>query len=217
MSNKCAEDLRKFRLVQAGAGIADSAGVAAIYGIIIIHQLSHNSDAAQPSLRLYDTWRCLTTMTFCCVLICLSACPHVWVSLFRLIRFAVALPIQLRLPATSRSLPQLMLASEAHTLSLSTHCKLHRVRAVERGKEMLFTFSMPLFTSYFWACALAFSELRPQQFQLCVSLSQDQVTFRYCVAPQRVVYLHFRVCVFRFFLFCFSFTNCRPKLLIRNV
>lgn len=133
------------------------------------------------------------------------------------------------LPPTSRSLHQLMLASEAHTLSLSTHCKLHReqcrVRA-EGGERNAFYFFHGTF--YFLLSSLGlcfchahrhtrvslwvFSELRPQQFQLCVSLSQDQVTFRYSVAPQRVVYLHFRVCVFRFFLFCFNFTNCRPSL-----
>lgn len=96
-------------------------------------------------------------MTFCCVLICLSAClcfasfvSH-WHSHSQLLY-----PFSsVCLPPTWRCLRQLMLASEAHTLSLSTHCKLHR--ELKGGKEMLFTFSMALFTSYFRACACAFA------------------------------------------------------------
>lgn len=167
-------------------------------------------------------------MTFCCVLICLSVCLPVSV-------LPHSFPIGIRIRSCfTHSVPSASLPPRAVFTSLCWPAKripchfLLIASYIEswRGERNAFYFFHGTF--YFLLSSLClcfcharthtrvslwvFSELRPQQFQLCVSLSQDQVTFRYSVAPQRVVYLHFRVCVFRFFFFCFNFTNCRPSL-----
>lgn len=99
-------------------------------------------------------------MTFCCVLICLSACLTVSVS-------PHSFPIGIRIRSCfTHSVPSASLPPGAVFTSLCWPAKrilchflliASYIESWRGGKEMLFTFSMALFTSYFraWACAFA--------------------------------------------------------------
>lgn len=152
--------------VQAGSGTADSAGVAAIYGTIILsisEVITQTKPSPVPEIARYLAMPDDTNDNDDDVLLCLCFASFVshWHSHSQLLYPSVPSPLYTP-PSHPTGLHfQLMLASEAHTLSLSTHCKLHREQCrVWRGERaggfeiekkcfLLFTFSMPLFTSYF--------------------------------------------------------------------